>query len=737
MTIEKGLIGKEDMEFGTGSFNRKGQTGFDISLSKVNASHVPIIDSGGLYTAADVDGALQEIRTTTLLSYAVADLPAAGTAGRLAWVTDNIRGVWRDDGTQWVSVTGVANVLDFGAYNDGTNATATRAAIQAAIDAIPAEGGTVFIPAGSYIVDATLVPASNMTIQGAGMGVTVIQTSGTTFTIMKVTTVHSNVTYRDFTLDGNAKTGGENTNGLLHMGSATDCLVERVETRYGAYNGMYVGGEATRVKVKNCRSHNNGDTSWGHGFVFWNKIRECSIMECESYSNLINGIWTGVNLPTESAEYNSHIIISNNLCYDNAYSGIYVDSASYYTTVENNICYNNALSNITVFGGDDVGDALGLGTGITTTINQVGGIGAADVTIVVTSALNFPYVGYPDTPTFNAKATGFVRIDSEDIRYTFRTPDSLRGCTRGMNGTTPATHADGATVSDTLGTGISESVTVNNNLLYGGTSGSNPNIDVRHTGDRITVTNNIIYTVLGSGGNYSNGMNILNDGTEGLNYIISGNTIHNCNIGLNLTGLVAPIISNNQITESRLDAINLDHCPNFIITGNIIREPNQSNAASAGGIKIVDTGGVGGGGISWNGIIANNQIIDVTPYLADYALDLTGLSTTYGCMIRDNMFVKQELNYTYTDLNVMLNRTASTQFRNNIGYKTESGGISPAIATGGSIAHGLIAAPAKVQVTAAESGPTDLYIGVDATNITVNFGGGGSKTFYWSATVYA
>lgn len=49
-----------------------------------------------------------------------------------------------------------ANVLDFGAYNDGTNATATTAAIQAALNSLAATGGTVYFPVGNYAVNATL-----------------------------------------------------------------------------------------------------------------------------------------------------------------------------------------------------------------------------------------------------------------------------------------------------------------------------------------------------------------------------------------------------------------------------------------------------------------------------------------------------------------------------------------------------------------------------------------------------
>ena len=60
----------------------------------------------------------------------------------------------------------IVNVLDFGAYNDNTNATATTAAIQAAIDYAGTKGdrfkgSVVFFPAGRYAINSDLIITSN------------------------------------------------------------------------------------------------------------------------------------------------------------------------------------------------------------------------------------------------------------------------------------------------------------------------------------------------------------------------------------------------------------------------------------------------------------------------------------------------------------------------------------------------------------------------------------------------
>ena len=72
----------------------------------------------------------------------------------------------------------VANVLDFGAYNDGTNAATTTAAIQAALDS---GASTVFLPAGEYLVNDTIYLPSNTTLMGDGANVNMYTkaTSGT------------------------------------------------------------------------------------------------------------------------------------------------------------------------------------------------------------------------------------------------------------------------------------------------------------------------------------------------------------------------------------------------------------------------------------------------------------------------------------------------------------------------------------------------------------------------------
>ena len=86
--------------------------------------------------------------------------------------------------------------------------------------------------------------------------------------------------------------------------------------------------------------------------------------------------------------------------------------------------------------------------------------------------------------------------------------------------------------------------------------------------------------------------------------------------------------------------------------------------------------------------------------------------------------------------NDVTNASTTTTFHHTPSYVTDNSGVTGAIATGTAVNHGLAATPTSVVATAAETGPTDIYVDtVGATSFKINFGGGGNKTFYWKAEV--
>ena len=72
---------------------------------------------------------------------------------------------------------------------------------------------------------------------------------------------------------------------------------------------------------------------------------------------------------------------------------------------------------------------------VTTTMNNGGALLVGGSSVTLTSATNFP-------------TSGTIRIGSEDITYSGKNSNELTGLGRGANGTTPAEHSDGSTVTN-------------------------------------------------------------------------------------------------------------------------------------------------------------------------------------------------------------------------------------------------------------------------------------------------
>ncbi|HEV3036511.1 MAG TPA: hypothetical protein VHA33_01750 [Candidatus Angelobacter sp.] len=93
--------------------------------------------------------------------------------------------------------------------------------IQAAIDNLPASGGTVFVPAGTYAQNSPFVLKNNLTIQGAGVGATIITTgiSGDLFPITQLSNIHIS----DLTIQNTGPGGGT----AIHLNFGQYTVVER------------------------------------------------------------------------------------------------------------------------------------------------------------------------------------------------------------------------------------------------------------------------------------------------------------------------------------------------------------------------------------------------------------------------------------------------------------------------------------------------------------------------------
>jgi len=200
------------------------------------------------------------------------------------------------------------NVRDFGAKGD--DSSVDSGAIQAAVNAaLAAGGGTVYLPAGTYLCSGVYL-GSNIRLIGAGMGATVLKLDpaavpGTNAWVIRVangsTAAASYVTVADMTIDGD-KAAFPNPSGKVYgyylgtqtVGLVTDCSVSRVEFRNCPTYALDIVN-ALRVAVTDCWSHDNGSTigSYNSCSGFEILADDVTVSNCRAMSNSNNGFMSG------------------------------------------------------------------------------------------------------------------------------------------------------------------------------------------------------------------------------------------------------------------------------------------------------------------------------------------------------------------------------------------------------------------------------------------------------------
>lgn len=199
------------------------------------------------YNAHDADAGIH------VQSSVMSARPVAGTAGRKWVTTDDLPQAWYDTGAEWESIgpqRTMCDVREYGALGDGV--TDDTAAIQAAIDACAAAGGgQVFVPVGTYEYVYLSIPAQ-VTLVGAGRGVTILSRSGTgggTATISSLFGVRlsgnyaglKNLSVRGLWNPANPTTQTYDCNICVVGDNTSYTTVCDVET-YNAHIGYLVGG---------------------------------------------------------------------------------------------------------------------------------------------------------------------------------------------------------------------------------------------------------------------------------------------------------------------------------------------------------------------------------------------------------------------------------------------------------------------------------------------------------------
>lgn len=190
---------------GVGQIYATSDTGFTTPLTTVDINDSPIatvsVSSIGVTQFFKVEdhgsvmwksGSLPAVALMSAEGFLAATETAAASAAASAQVAEDlselvnetadgqVAGFFTDATSETTAALGVrlseVSVKSYGAVGDGV--ADDTVAIQAAIDAAAPVGAAVFLPAGRYLISASLELTSGTTLRGAGRGSTVIDITG-------------------------------------------------------------------------------------------------------------------------------------------------------------------------------------------------------------------------------------------------------------------------------------------------------------------------------------------------------------------------------------------------------------------------------------------------------------------------------------------------------------------------------------------------------------------------------
>jgi|CXWL01.1.fsa_nt_gi hypothetical protein len=164
----------------------------------LNPNLTGIITGGASYTSPTITTGT--LTAPAVTGYAQASLPAAPSAGTLAMVTDNIRGLWVYYANQWFSLTfDEVNVKWFGAKGDGITDNTT--AIQATFAAASA-GAEIVFPRGTFRYTTAIAMTDKINVRGSGGRVSILAPDGVGAFTYAFTGGFGDSTIRDLGIEG-------------------------------------------------------------------------------------------------------------------------------------------------------------------------------------------------------------------------------------------------------------------------------------------------------------------------------------------------------------------------------------------------------------------------------------------------------------------------------------------------------------------------------------------------------
>lgn len=263
-----------------------------------------------------------------------------------------------------VSAPTSVNVMDYGAKGDGV--TDDASAIQKAVAALASTGGTVTVPAGTYMLgtsaggvgnypngtriqNAIIINKPNVTLKGAGSATVLKLMPHAKMRALIVTA--SNVTVDGIVIDGNKSQRDSGTG--WPSGDVVDALS-------GAFRESGAS-PITSITMQNCETRNGIED----GIGMWD-IDTATVSNCYSHDNGTPAAGgSGISL----AGSGTGALIANDRLESNIGPGLWSTLGSFKTTIKNNTIRNNTGSGMSL-GGDGTND------GFTVTGNTISGNGS-------------------------------------------------------------------------------------------------------------------------------------------------------------------------------------------------------------------------------------------------------------------------------------------------------------------------------------------------------------------------
>ena len=205
-------------------------------------------------------------------------------------------------------------------YIDGTRFTKNRQGIVDAVDALPATGGKIILPEGTYSIPTTLnITKSNVIFEGIGTA-TILESSSTTASIIKI--VAENLTIKNLVVKYDV-VGTAIAQKIIEIDSSSNITIDNCMIEKGFY-GIYSTTNNERCRFIN----NNMDSNYSH-------------VHAIGKSTIISHNHFGVS---QGSGFSAGCTVggTNSICSNNTFSNFSGTGAR--VAGNHNVCSNNTFS---------------------------------------------------------------------------------------------------------------------------------------------------------------------------------------------------------------------------------------------------------------------------------------------------------------------------------------------------------------------------------------------------------